>query len=283
MASMTKQNAENSRQANTLAQEADGATKHSADAMGKMSGVITRIKTSSDETAKIIKTIDEIAMQTNLLALNAAVEAARAGEAGRGFAVVAEEVRNLAQRSAEAAKNTAALIEEAQKNSENGVTASEEVNKSLLEISDRVQKVNQLIAEVSAASQEQSQGIEQVNTAVAQMDKVTQSNAANAEESASASEEMSGQAQSLNAIVAELVAVINGSSGNMAGVQKNNNYMKHISTKSANNHNLLNTERRVARRLGASPKKQLVTQSTSNETSPEKMIPLDENDDLKNF
>ncbi len=188
--------------------------------MSRMSEAIGEIKRSSDETAKIVKTIDEIAFQTNLLALNAAVEAARAGDAGKGFAVVAEEVRNLAMRSAEAAKDTSALIEGSQKNADNGVTVTEEAAKSLREITDNIQKVAQLVGEVTAASNEQSEGIDQINTAVAQLDKVTQSSAANAEESASASEEMSGQAQELKAAVGTLVALVGGAGSNGNGYGK---------------------------------------------------------------
>ncbi len=210
MSSMTKQNAENAKQANISAIETRDAAANGATAMSRMSDAINQIKNSSDKTAKIIKTIDEIAFQTNLLALNAAVEAARAGEAGKGFAVVAEEVRNLAQRSAAAAKNTAELIEESQKNSENGVQVSNEVAAILDKIEIGVKKVTQIIEEVSVASKEQSQGIEQINTAISQMDKVTQSNAANAEESASASEELSGQAIELSEIVKVLRTIVEG-------------------------------------------------------------------------
>jgi methyl-accepting chemotaxis protein len=212
MSSMTKQNADNAQQANTLAAEAKKAAGTGAESMSRMNVAIHEIQKSSDETAKIIKVIDEIAFQTNLLALNAAVEAARAGEAGKGFAVVAEEVRNLAMRSAEAAKNTASMIEESVKNSKNGVDIATEVGKVLEEIVQSVSKTTDLVSEIAAASQEQAQGIDQVNTAVSQMDKVTQQNAANAEESASASEELSAQAESMQEVVGQLVAMVGGSS-----------------------------------------------------------------------
>ncbi len=213
MTSMTRQNADNAGQANTVATEARDNTELGRKSMGRMSEAIEKIKASSDQTAKIIKTIDEIAFQTNLLALNAAVEAARAGEAGKGFAVVAEEVRNLAQRSAEAARDTSDLIEGSQQNAANGVAVSEEVSKLLDAIGEDTGKVANLIAEVSVASDEQAQGINQVNTAVASMGEVTQSNAASSEQAAAASEELSAQAEELNRMVDALSAIVGGRHG----------------------------------------------------------------------
>ncbi len=220
MSSMTRQNADNAQQANTLAIEARSGATAGAKSMTRMSRAIEEIQKSSDETSKIIKVIDEIAFQTNLLALNAAVEAARAGEAGKGFAVVAEEVRNLAMRSAEAAKNTSSMIEGSVKSARNGVDIAAEVSGVLDQIVQSVGKTTDLVAEISAASQEQAQGIDQINRAVSEMDKVTQQNAAGAEESSSASNSLQAQAIQMRQVVTKLTQIVGGDKKNRAQEKK---------------------------------------------------------------
>ncbi len=151
------------------------------------------------ETAKIVRTIDEIAFQTNLLALNASVEAARAGDAGRGFAVVADEVRALAMRCAEAARSTAALIDEAVQRVEGGVTISQEVGTQLKDVAHRIGSVNAVMEQIGQAAQHQQQGVTQIREAIAQLNNTVQQAAANAEESASAAQELTAQARAQRA------------------------------------------------------------------------------------
>jgi methyl-accepting chemotaxis protein len=217
LASMTKQNADNAHQADILIKETGGTVDEVSRKLEQMTVAVNDISKNSEETRKIVKTIDEIAFQTNLLALNAAVEAARAGEAGAGFAVVAEEVRTLAIRSAEAAKNTNDLIGITAKSAREGTELNTDVNEAFTKNAEMVEKTSHLVGEIAGASQEQAQGIEQINRAVAEMDKVTQQNAANAEESASASEEMNSQAEGLKDVVGGLMALMGGSGKNVGG------------------------------------------------------------------
>jgi methyl-accepting chemotaxis protein len=210
MAAMTNQNAQNAGQADRLMQSAKAIVEKSNDSMRALTDAMAEISRSSDETQKIVKTIDEISFQTNLLALNAAVEAARAGEAGAGFAVVADEVRNLALRAADAARDTAALIEGTAGRIAEGSSLVGETNQAFTEIASATTKVTDLLSEIASASTEQAQGVEQINKAVTEMDKVVQTNAANAEESSSASEEMRAQAEQMQDLVRDLVAMVEG-------------------------------------------------------------------------
>jgi methyl-accepting chemotaxis protein len=201
MAAMSKQNTANAQQAQDLATHARGSADRGTESVQRLSSAMAQIQTASHETAKIIKTIDEIAFQTNLLALNAAVEAARAGDAGKGFAVVADEVRSLAMRSAEAAQHTARLIEDARQRTANSAAVSTEVLVNLEEIIGQVHRVGEVMVDITTASEQQNQEVEQLKTVAGQMNRVTQQNAASSQETASAAQELASQAATLRHLV----------------------------------------------------------------------------------
>ena len=210
LSSMTKRNTEGARTANQLATTARTSSENGAEQMRGMIGAMNAIKSSSDNVAKIVKTIDEIAFQTNLLALNAAVEAARAGEAGAGFAIVADEVRSLAQRATVAARETSQQIGEAIQRANIGVDSCTKVAASFEDIHGKIAQLTSLAAEIATASEQQAQGIGQINIAMAQMDKTTQSNASQSEEAASAAQELGAQARRLDEVAANLLKLVEG-------------------------------------------------------------------------
>jgi methyl-accepting chemotaxis protein-1 (serine sensor receptor) len=202
LATTVKLNAENARQANTLAAETSGTAGKGGEAVAQVVGTMGGISTASGKIADIVGVIDSIAFQTNILALNAAVEAARAGEQGRGFAVVAAEVRALAQRSAIAAKEIKDLIQDSAGQVGQGRKLVEAAGSTMREIVVSVQRVTEVISGIAAASREQLSGIEQVSGAVTQMDRVVQQNAALVAQAAAATQNMADQAQELMESVA---------------------------------------------------------------------------------
>lgn len=196
-----RENADNTVNANALAQQVYKEVGESNKQMDEMSHAMEEIRVSSQEIGKIIKTIEDIAFQTNILALNAAVEAARAGEAGKGFAVVADEVRNLASKSAEASKSTAQLIDNAVTAVNNGAQIADSTAASLKTVGNTTQEVVETVNRIARASEKQAAAVEDVTARVEQISGVVQANSATAEESAAASEELSSQATVLRNLV----------------------------------------------------------------------------------
>ena len=190
----TNENAENAKNAADLTNQAKNQVDIGSDRMKAMMIAVENIEKSSNEIAKIIKVIDDIAFQTNILALNAAVEAARAGAAGKGFAVVADEVRNLAIRSSEAAKTTNDLIVASISDIREGATHSKETSEAINSIAEMVEKINTLMGNIAQSSAEQASAISQISAGMDNITNSVQTTSATAEESAATSEELSSQA-----------------------------------------------------------------------------------------
>jgi methyl-accepting chemotaxis protein len=197
MTATVRQNADNAKGANSLAEDATKKASKGGEVVGQAVSAMSEINTASKKIADIIGVIDEIAFQTNLLALNAAVEAARAGEQGRGFAVVAGEVRNLAQRSAAAAKEIKGLIKDSVEKVDEGSRLVDESGDTLNEIVEAVEKVTELIAQIASSSLEQSTGIDEINRAITTMDEMTQQNASLVEETSAASQSLKDEGKQL--------------------------------------------------------------------------------------
>mgnify|MGYP004596215999 CR=1 FL=1 len=184
-------NAANAREANRFAAAATSDVEAGTGHMRELLSAMDNINKSTDEIAKFIKVIEDIAFQTNILALNSSVEAARAGEAGKGFAVVATEVKNLATRSQDAAQQTNDLIRSCVESVKRGSEKTAATAKALDAVSSETKSIAGLVDEICRTCEQQLGSIGAVNTSITEISsavQLTESAAARCGESVSAIE-----------------------------------------------------------------------------------------------
>lgn len=186
---------------NEKLQELNGEIQTSNGQMAELMDAVNQVEIMSEDIAKLVETIDNIAFQTNILSLNASVEAARSGENGMGFAVVAEEVRSLAEKCAEASTKNAELISECMKAIHYAKKCATKTTQSLEEIVGNSAEISRAFNDISQDTVYQAQSSYAIQDKINQISDVVQTNTATAEETAASTEELSEQSMSLQQLV----------------------------------------------------------------------------------
>lgn len=171
--------ADNANKAATIARQASTAAASSGAAIdGTVENIWNLQKTvisttekvrllgkSSQDIAKVVSLVQQIALQTNLLAINAGIEANRAGEEGESFRVIAEQVGVLAMKSTDATKEIEQVIQVIQLGTKEVVEAMEEGKNQVVDSTRRVINAKQNLEQIFEVSRQIDELLQSISSA----------------------------------------------------------------------------------------------------------------------
>ena len=187
--------AENARAASEISLDCANIMQEQTVQMQNLIDAMDIVEKKSEDIAKVIKAIEDIAFQTNILALNASIEAARAGEAGKGFAVVATEVGTLAAKSAESANSTRAIIDSTLEAVGKSIVIARDAAGAIDNVTEKSKQAADLVKEIALDSTAQAGDLEQATQGINDISEVIQNNSSTAQQSAASCEELSSQSK----------------------------------------------------------------------------------------
>ena len=187
--------AENARSASEISLECANIMQEQTHQMQNLIDAMDIVEKKSEDIAKVIKAIEDIAFQTNILALNASIEAARAGEAGKGFAVVATEVGTLAAKSAESANSTRAIIDSTLEAVGKSIVIARDAAGAIDSVTEKSKQASDLVKEIALDSTAQAEDLNQATQGINDISEVIQNNSSTAQQSAASCEELSSQSK----------------------------------------------------------------------------------------